>query len=299
MRIAVLTHELDDFDDSGYVLREVTAVWTSRGHEVRVLRGATHPPEAFDVDVGVLHVDLTRIPAEYLQAAARFPRTLNLGVQDISKRVVSTNLVTRGDGYAGPVIVKTNRNCAGLKEALLARASGPVRRVTRAVHRRLPWMCRSELGGKGYRIFDTPDAVPWMVWHNPALVVERFLPERRDGFYWLRAWEFLGDHEMLTLRWGAGPIVAVPHVLGRQFVPPDVPAEIRARRRELGFDFGKFDYVESEQGPVLLDANRTPTNRTLVGAAMATLITTLANGLEGWAARPASAPAMAVTSATR
>ena len=33
---------------------------------------------------------------------------------------------------------------------------------------------------------------------------------------------------------------------------------MREARRRLGFDYGKFDYVERDGGAVLLDANPTP-----------------------------------------
>lgn len=46
-----------------------------------------------------------------------------------------------------------------------------------------------------------------VVWHNPDLVVERFLPERHDGHYCLRVWMFLGDKETNTLCYSAHPIV--------------------------------------------------------------------------------------------
>jgi hypothetical protein len=40
--------------------------------------------------------------------------------------------------------------------------------------------------------------------------------------------------------------------------PATVPIEIREERRRLGFDYGKFDFVVHGDGPILLDANRTP-----------------------------------------
>ena len=48
--------------------------------------------------------------------------------------------------------------------------------------------------------------------------------------------------------------------ISQRRVPPnfDVPPALRRRRAELGFDFGKFDYVVQDGEPVLLDANRTP-----------------------------------------
>jgi hypothetical protein len=38
----------------------------------------------------------------------------------------------------------------------------------------------------------------------------------------------------------------------------DVPVELRQVRRELGFDFGKFDYGIVDGRVVLYDVNRTP-----------------------------------------
>ena len=51
-------------------------------------------------------------------------------------------------------------------------------------------------------------------------------------------------------------MIKLKKVLGHE--PVEVPEEIRAQRRRLGFDFGKFDYVKSGGRFVLLDANRTP-----------------------------------------
>ena len=37
------------------------------------------------------------------------------------------------------------------------------------------------------------------------------------------------------------------------------PSELEAFREANGFDFGKFDYVEHDGRPILLDINKTPT----------------------------------------
>jgi hypothetical protein len=39
---------------------------------------------------------------------------------------------------------------------------------------------------------------------------------------------------------------------------PEIPDELRRLRREMGFDFGKFDYGIVDGRVVLYDANRTP-----------------------------------------
>ena len=36
-----------------------------------------------------------------------------------------------------------------------------------------------------------------------------------------------------------------------------MPEPVRELRRQLGFDYGKFDFAISEQGPIVYDVNRT------------------------------------------
>lgn len=59
----------------------------------------------------------------------------------------------------------------------------------------------------------------------------------------------------------------------------DAPEALKALRRELGFDYGKFDYVEHGGRPILLDANRTPVYR---GDPDAPHIVRLARGIRGF-----------------
>lgn len=260
MRLAILIHEHDDFHASGYMMPIIADALRRAGVDVAILAGTRHP---VDADACLVHVDLTRVPDEYRAFAARFPKVLN-PCWDISKRVVSRNLVRRGDGYTGPVIVKTDRNCGGIKEAEAARRSTFLRRTVRSLHRRLPWPVRNEIPGKKYFVFDSPARVPWPVWWNPALVVEKFRPQMEGGYFCLNSWHFFGDAETHSIRKATTPIVSVPSVVSRGFVTPSIPEPIRALRRELGFDFGKFDFTIAEGGvPVLFDANRTPTNVSL------------------------------------
>ena len=74
---------------------------------------------------------------EYGAVLDAHPRVVNRQVRDSSKRRVSRNLVRPGDGWEGPVIVKTDRNHGGLPEAdtasalrgLFARAVPRLRRI--------------------------------------------------------------------------------------------------------------------------------------------------------------------------
>lgn len=288
MHLAILIHKHDTFEPSQYLLLLAVNALRARGWRISVIRGVDQahadalladpdPPRACFV-----HVDLTVIPETYLALARRFPYAPNLATRDISKRAFSDHLVTRADAYDGPVIVKTNNNCGGLKEAQLAQTAFPTRAL-HALHRRLPWPLRSRLAAKSYRIFDSKRSVPSLVWLNPALVVERFLPEVQQAMYCMRSWVFMGPRESLSIRKARTPIVAVPNVDTRAFIEPtkdNLPDAIRRQRSDLGFDFGKFDFVISDGRPVLLDANRTPTNQTMTPEERATEGNNLADGIE-------------------
>ncbi|MFO0858521.1 MAG: hypothetical protein U0640_14330 [Phycisphaerales bacterium] len=259
--VSILVHPTDDFWSTAYTLADMARVLMERGVAVHVGSDPATIPHA---DIGILHVDVTKVDASFAACTSRFGQAVNFGTLDISKRVICKHVVTQGDGYQGPVIVKTDRNCAGLKEAVAAKRSNVLQRVIRSAHRRLPWTMRAELGGKSYPVFDRVEDVPWMVWNNPWLVVEQFRPERRDNGYVLRSWVFCNHAETLAIRVSATPVVRPPFLgppnFEEPFEPSMIPDELRARRDQLGFAFGKFDFTVDEQGRVtLFDANRTPT----------------------------------------
>src|SRR2546421_3513047 len=238
--IAILVHEHDNFERTAYFLREIAAIWRESKIRISVSRGVSRFENA---DLAILHVDLTVIPPEYLALARRYPIALNARVADISKRLISRHLVSRGDGYDGPVIVKTNRNWGGIKEGHLA-AKGLMPQS---------YVCEP---GK-YPIFLSPAKVPPAFWDAPELIVERFISEQRDGMFCLRTWVFLGDRETNSLSYAKEPIIKSSNVIRREVVP-DVPDELRRTRHEMGFDFGKFDYAIVNGKVVLYDVNRTP-----------------------------------------
>jgi hypothetical protein len=226
--IAILVHEYDRFDQDGYLMAELAEIWRSEGYRTTVVQGPRGPIEA---DVVVLHIDMTVIPDDYLKLIEHCPRVLNRQVIDISKRRFSRQQVVRGDGYVGPVIVKTNRNCGGGRERLAAARGSWWVKYRRAVRERLPWSWRSHLPTTDYHIFPSPKQVPRAVWHNPDLLVERFLSERHDGFYCLRTWVFLGDRETNSLSYSHEPIIKSQSVVRREPVS-EVPEELRQIRKE-------------------------------------------------------------------
>ena len=252
--IVIIAHPNDQFAERGYMLAGVAEQWREAGHEVTVV---DNPAVRVEADIAILHVDLTVVPEEFMRYVARYPLSLNCRVRDISKSKISSNLVRRGDGYAGPVMIKTDLNCGGIAEGEIAARKSVISKLTRAIRRRLPWSMRSEIGMWDYPVLDSVKEVPWAVWRNPSLIVEKFLPEKHDGFFCMRSWSFLGDAEENLLMYGNQPIMKSP-VAVRIEDCPEIPDEIRRIRNRLGFDFGKFDYGIVNGRVVLYDANRTP-----------------------------------------
>lgn len=253
--IAILVHKNGSLDNPQYVLGGLVEVWREHGWQISVLRG---PGTAVEADLAILHVDMTTIPDNYLACLKHFPKVLNGLVTDISKRRISEHLVRLGDRYHGPVIVKTNRNCGGGMEADVLPETTPLHRYKLALRGKLPWVVRGCLRTSDYKVFSSARNVPPIVWLNPRLVVERFLPEMRDGFYCLRTWVFLGDRETNSLSYSKHPVVKSENVIRREVVD-HVPEQLREVRRRMGFDFGKFDYAIVDGRVVLYDTNRTPT----------------------------------------
>lgn len=252
--IVVLVHRQEAFTDAEYFLGPIAELWQEAGHRITVLSG---PDKFIEADVAILHVNLTVVPGDHLEFVRRYPRVINGGVADISKRLICAHPVAKGDGYDGPVIVKTDRNYGGLNEALLAGKGSAIVKYREAIRRRMHWTVRSEISSLHYPIFQSTKEVPWPVWHNPDLIVERFQPEMRGEMYCLRSWVFLGDRENSALFTAQQPIIKAGKYIER--LPADVPDEIRQIRKELKFDFGKFDYVLVNGRVVLYDVNRTPT----------------------------------------
>lgn len=263
-KIAILVHE----NERAGLKREFIAAalleeWQAMGIEVEVVRGIDRPVEA---DLWLPHVDLTVMPADYLRFLADHARVVNRGVVDISKRRISDLLVHPGDGYRGPVIVKSNENFGGRPERRLlgenrAGRARPWRRRLARLRGRLglgsgfdPW---ARIDPRRYPIFDTPDALPKGTFENQELVVERFVPERQGSLYVLRSYAFAGDASINVRVVAEQPVVKAPDTVEREEVP--VPEALRTIRSRLAIDYGKLDYVIHDGQVRLLDVNRTPT----------------------------------------
>jgi hypothetical protein len=255
-RIAILHAKEDRHQSARYLIHVIAEIWREKGAEVVDLYGTEGHAEA---DLLVVHVDRSVVKPEYLEFAAGYPRVLNLGVADIRKRGYCPWLVRPGDGYEGPVLVKSNLNYAGGPERR-DRSTGRrvADRLWRACASCLPrLMPPAEITRKDqYRIYPSPLEVPPPVFADERAVVQRFLPEMSGGDYVLRECYFLGGAHWMRAEVSEHPVIThgtyTPALADRE-----VPPEVAALRARMGLDYGKIDYVMREGRAVIFDCNKT------------------------------------------
>lgn len=264
--VLILLHRRDmRFESSGYLLHRLAQFWQDHGTGVRILRGRRWGVRAEAV---IPHLDLTERPAAYQAYLQRFPCVLNRSLTSIAKSTFSGQLVRAGDRYDGPVIIKTELNYAGVPEKLLAqprpfRWLDPTTLVDQFQRRRpgyrAPVIESNPSRYHNYAIYTNLRAVPPELFQNPAWVVEKFLPEYRDGYYYLRFTYVLGPRH-ITLEIQSAQAIA-KGATALQCREVETPAEILARAQALGVDFGKLDHAWHEGRLVLYDINPTPSSR--------------------------------------
>jgi len=237
-----------------YLIDAIALRWKKIGYEVLTHYGTKNLPDA---DIVVLHVDATIVPDKYAECLAKYPIVLNRNVLDISKTMISRNILRQNENYSGPVIVKTNANFGGVPEATFKRISQKKRWWPGWLLTMMRnWEEVDVLNPDKYPIFKNKESIPVGVWKNKNLIVEKFLPERINGLFFLRYWIFFGKQE-LAGRFGArGPIVKFSKMATKDESVP-VPDELRVLRKRLGFDYGRFDYAEHNGKTVLYDVNKT------------------------------------------
>lgn len=253
LRIAIITHEIDEFQDSIYLLRHLSKRWEQEGIDIVVVKGVNQKlPEA---DLAILHTDITAVGEDYIRIINQYPLVINGAVTDISKTTFSDLIVHKSDAYNGKVIVKTNANFGGMRERKKKLDEGDWQSTIEIQRpwRRVEWM-------EEYPVFNSAGDVPSGVWRNDKLVVEKFLPEQNSqGEYLLKMWVFLGDQGIYYQAVSPEPIIKSHNLIRREFFDvKDVPESIREVRANLGFDYGKFDFAMHQGEPVLYDVNRTP-----------------------------------------
>ncbi len=242
--IVIVEHLMQKDFGQPYLVYALAESWAADGHKVVVHHGTSEPPPG---DLAFLNVDLTIVPPAYAALLERYPRVINGHTLDISKRSYSTQILTRDSDWAGPVIVKTDRNFGGRIDARLRK---------RALAAGLPPDIPAGPTMKRYALIASLANVPEKIWRTDGLIVEKFLPEKDARGYYMRVWVFLGEASRSFRMRADVPIIKSHHILERE--PVAVPEEMREWRARLGFDFGKFDYVMYDDTPILIDANRTP-----------------------------------------
>ena len=261
--IAILFHENYRFRSTrNYILHYLADYWREWGFSVHHIYGVQHFSPA---DLLFVHVDLSVVPDEYLEFASKYRATVNLGVSDIRKSIISTNIVTQDDGWQGPVIVKSDLNYGGAQE--LTRRRSKVRSksifeawwpIIRKLRSRINWLrgTANPIGSvSDYKIYDGLSLVPPSRVADQRLVIEKFLPEFENGLYFLRVYEFLGDRWICLRMASRSPIVKAGNCVSIEQIEPH--QKIIEWRKSLNMDYGKLDYVMSDGQPVLLDANKT------------------------------------------
>jgi len=264
-RIVILVHENTKRAQMRlYFVAQLAQCWRESGFRAVALRHADKPPTG---DLLFMHVDLSRVPDHYLATARGFAASVNARVADIRKSAISRHLLRPDSDWDGPVIVKTDLNCAGLPEERYegTRGAGHPARVKTAA---------------GYRVLPGLRSVPEEVFANPQLVVEAFLPEPADGGYCIRSYNFLGDAEDCFLAWSDRPIINMNSI--KRIEQTEVHPQIRQLREELGFDYGKFDYTVRDGRAILFDANKTPGTLPARTAEARALIRRRAEGIRGF-----------------
>lgn len=262
-RIGILVHRDDAaFVYFKYLIKLLIKEWKSAGYSIEIIRGTDRFVPA---DIVISHVDLTVVPDEYKDFLARYPCVINRSVPDISKSRISGNLVGRDDSYAGPVIVKTDRNSGGFPEARMIGR----RHLFRALAGRLAgagflrprttpceWSAVRHISSGAYPVFSSLQEVPADIFDNKHLVVEKFIPEIIGDSYHIRYYHFLGDREVAERYQSKAKVVKASTSSGHDIVPP--PPELRELRKEWGLQYGKIDYVVNDGSVIVLDVNPTP-----------------------------------------
>jgi hypothetical protein len=257
-RIAILMQEGAENEPGKYLIHTLSNYWRIDGYQVLFLYGTKRFVPA---DLLFVHVDLSVVPDSYLDFAKRYPIVVNERAKDIRKKTFSSGLLGPGDPWDGPVIVKTNKNYAGKPESEHDRYSGIpgyLRGKLRSARNRLDldWLDPEIEKPTDYRIYGCLREVPRLYFYHPELVVQKFMPETENGFYCLRSMFFLG-HRLGCMRIKSKHRIVNTRTIVDTEWNVEPPPKLVAYRQQLGFDYGKFDYVMVGGQAVLLDINKT------------------------------------------
>jgi hypothetical protein len=257
-RLAVIHGPDGSLGDWTYFIRILIPEWESLGWSVNVVEGSQGFVPA---DLAIAHIDSTQIPERWLDLLRRYPRVLNGAMTDISKRNISDPTLLDMEGWDGPVIVKTDANCAGRPDRYsrvqsIGRHFRPLGWAAKAVFR-----ASDQLFGldprKPYPVFPSVREVPARLRRNSSLVLQRFVPERDGELYALRFCTHLGSRGITVRSRSAHPIVKARNIVDASVV--ESTPEVLEHVHELGGGYGKVDFVLDQGRPLILDVNSTPT----------------------------------------
>lgn len=247
-KIVILVHPATIPQEvSRWAIHGLALVWQQSGIEVTYQRGVVDPPLP-QADVLIVHIDLSVVPEPYLEFAAKYPVAINGKVRDIRKSAISSLRVVPGDGWEGPVIVKSDLNCCGLGELML-HVRDPQKRIKMPTY---PFKMERQTD---YRVYDAVAQVPREYFSDSSVIVERFMPERQDGLYFVRSHHFLGSKGVTVRLGSAEPVVLGQTTKVMQTVEPH--QSVLEFRQRYGLQYGKIDYVEHDGKAFIFDVNKT------------------------------------------
>jgi len=251
--IAILIHEHDEYSETSRpLISHLADVWEEMGVNITILRGVGEIPSG--VDLLIPHVDLTVIPTELVEYMNQFPKVLNRRLTDISKRLVSRNLVSADSSYDGQVIVKTDMNYGGFPELDYDLAQGKTSVHAWDVQR--PWRKVENLLPENYAIFERVARVPSGVWRNKKLIVEKFIPEREGELYCMHICMVMGSFCTTKRLYSSAPIIKGSSIIRSEIV--ETPEAINDIKSTFGLDYGKLDFVINKGHIEVIDVNKTP-----------------------------------------
>jgi hypothetical protein len=275
-RIAILKHRFAGAEPTGYLMDVMAAIWQRWSAEIIYVAGPIIPR---DVDIAVLHVDLTRVPKYYVSSSRRAATVVNGQILDIRKSQCLDDLLSPNSAWDGPVIVKSDENYFGRPDRLLLKGRWLPEALTYRWRQKVAQLTGRHVqfnSKDDYRVFPSLAAVPpWGFY--PGSVVQPFQPERQGNRYVLREYYFFGDHHYFNTELGESAVITSGQGIDSEVV--NVPKELLALRKQLGMDFGKFDFVMVDGRAVIYDVNKTPAIRRPVSAIGWQLSTHLAQGI--------------------
>ncbi len=251
--LLVTCHPNDRFMTGGYLLH---AMLMALKHSRVTLKVQRHWDERPPADLVIPHIDLTVWPETLTDFLAHYPNVVNRRLTDISKRRISRYLVERNDAWDGPVIAKSDSNYGGFIDrknlAVDAAPAAAAPKPSLPVHH-----------GR-YIVYPSIKSVPGFVWKDPAMVVERFLAERKGELYGLRQLMVCDNRFVTRHQWSTDPVVKGESVVERRIIYDPPPPEVRAAIDEHGVDFGKVDFTIVDGRAYVFDIARTPTGPILI-----------------------------------